>query len=158
LGAAALALLAAGIYWQFYRPSRYVLPSSGAALAVVPFECLCTSLEGARFSAGFTDVLAADLSRAGGIQVTAPSTVRRHQKAGVSMGLMGRLLGLDVLVEGAVQTLPDRLRITARLVDVHTGKMIWADTYDEAAADPAQAQDAAAGQAAAQIAQALRHK
>ena len=51
------------------------------------------------------------------------------------MGLMGRLLGLDVLVEGIVQKMDQRLIITARLVDVHTGKVIWAETYDEAGGD-----------------------
>jgi adenylate cyclase len=70
-----------------------------------------------------------------GVQVLSPSTVRRHQRFGTSMGLMGRLLGLDVLVEGTVWKSGDHVRITARLVDVHTGKLIWADNYDYAAAD-----------------------
>jgi TolB-like protein len=29
-----------------------------------------------------------------------------------------------------VQRLGDRVRITARLGDVHSGKVIWSDTYD----------------------------
>jgi len=66
--------------------------------------------------------------------VVSPSTVRRHQWLGISMGLMGRLLGLEVLVEGTVQQLGERLIVTARLVDVHTGKLIWAENYDYPAA------------------------
>jgi TolB-like protein len=58
------------------------------------------------------------------------------------MGLMGRLLGLDVLVEGTVQKLDEQLRITARLVDVHTGRLIWAETYDQPALHPAGAEEA----------------
>jgi TolB-like protein len=69
----------------------------------------------------------------------------------VSMGLMGRLLGLEVLVEGTVQKLPDRLRITARLVDVHTGKVIWADSYDRPLADPGRTQAELAHTIAAQV-------
>jgi TolB-like protein len=56
--------------------------------------------------------------------------VRRHERFGMSMGLMGRLLGLDVLVEGTIQKGRDRVRITSRLVDVHTGRLIWAGNRD----------------------------
>jgi DNA-binding winged helix-turn-helix (wHTH) protein/TolB-like protein len=131
------------IYYQFYVPSRYLSNShQSASLAVVPFECLCPGMDGDGFSQGFNAVLVADLSKLTGVQVVSPSTVRRHQRMGVSMGLMGRLLGLDVLIEGTVQRLDDRLRLTARLVDVHTGRVIWAETYDERADDPGQAQEA----------------
>src|SRR5271157_1635477 len=126
LSACAL-VIAALVYYQFYVPSRY-LPGGSAGLAVVPFECLCPGMDGAGFSRGFNEVLVADLSKLSGVQVISPSTVRRHQRMGVSMGLMGRLLGLEVLVEGTVQKLGERLRITARLVDVHTGRVIWAET------------------------------
>jgi DNA-binding winged helix-turn-helix (wHTH) protein/TolB-like protein len=137
--------LAAGafVYYQFYVPSRYLPKGNGSAsLAVVPFECLCPGMDGDRFSQGFNEVLVADVSKLSGVQVIAPSTVRRHQRMGVSMGLMGRLLGLQVLIEGTVQKLDERLRITARLVDVHTGRVIWAETYDERADDPGGAQEA----------------
>src|ERR1017187_3993730 len=146
--------LAAGalVYYQFYVPSRY-LPEGNrsASLAVVPFECLCAGMDGDRFSQGFDEVLVADLWKLSGVQVISPSTVRRHQRMGVSMGLMGRLLGLEVLIEGTVQKLDERLRITARLVDVHTGRLIWAETYDERADDPGGAQEAVGRAVAAEV-------
>jgi adenylate cyclase len=64
---------------------------------------------------------------------------------------MGRLLGLEVLVEGTVQKVGERLAITARLVDVHTGKLIWAEDYDYPAADWGQLQAEAARKMAAQV-------
>jgi len=147
------ALVAAAlIYYQFYVPSRYLATGSrSAGLAVVPFECLCPDMDGNSFSQGLDELLVVNLSKLNGVQVVAPSTVRRHQRVGMSMGLMGRLLGLDVLVEGAVQHLGDRLRITARLVDVHTGRVIWASTYDEPVNDPAAAQDAVARAVTAEV-------
>ena len=83
--------------------------------------------------------------------MVSPSTVRRHQWLGISMGLMGRLLGLEVLVEGTVQQLGERLIVTARLVDVHTGKLIWAENYDYPAANWGQMQAEAARKVAAQV-------
>jgi len=154
---AALCVLAAAFaYYQFYVPSRYLSGSPSASLALVPFDCLCPGIDGMGFSQGLDEVLVADLSKLPGVQVLSPSTVRRHQRVGFSMGLMGRLLGLDVLVEGNVQKLDTRFRITARLVDVHTGRLVWAQTYDTLSADSA-AQETVAAALTAEIGKRLSH-
>ena len=146
--------LAAGafVYYQFYVPSRY-LPNGNrsASLAVVPFQCLYPGTDGDRFSQGLSELLIADLSKLSGVQVLGPSTVRRYQRVGVPMGMMGRLLGLDVLIEGTVRKLDERVGITARLVDVHTGKVIWAESYVEPANDPGGAQQTVGRAVAAEV-------
>jgi len=148
----AMAALAGLIYWQFYVPSRFLKRGPGiVGLAVVPFESLAPDLSPPGFAQGFTDSLVADLSKLDAVQVVSPSTVRRHQWVGISMGLMGRLLGLEVLVEGSVRQVGDRLRIAARLVDVHTGKVIWSDNYDRPGTDPAQAETEVAAEVTAQV-------
>ena len=139
------------VYWQFYVPSKYLVHTSGTAgIAVVPFESLAPGSEGATFAKGITDLLVADLSNLNGIEVLSPSTVRRHQRFGVSMGLMGRLLGLDALVEGSVQAVGEQLKVTARLVDVHTGKVIWAGNFDRVS-EPGTAETEVAREVAARI-------
>jgi len=152
-------VLAAGIvalggiaYWQFYVPSRYLPQGPGiASLAVVPFESLTFELDRSAFARGLSDLLVADLSKLDRVQVISPSTVRRYTWLGISTGFMGRLLGLEVLVEGTVQKAGERVRVTARLVDVHTGKLIWAENYDYPAADLGQIQTEAAREVAAQV-------
>jgi TolB-like protein len=149
---AAMVALGGLIYWQFYVPSRFLKHGPGiAALAVVPFEPLAGDLHRAGFASGLTDSLVSAISKLDGIQVVSPSTVRRHQWVGISMGLMGRLLGLDVLLEGSVRQAGERLRITARLVDVHTGKVIWSETYDRSAADLGEVESQVAAEVAAQV-------
>jgi DNA-binding winged helix-turn-helix (wHTH) protein/TolB-like protein len=151
---AALALLAmlAIVYWQLYTPSRYLTRGPGFAdLAVVPFESLSPELDSAAFPPGLSEMLVADLSKLDGVHVVSPSTVRRYQRFRISMGLMGRLLGLDVLVEGTIQKVSERVRITPRLVDVHTGKVIWAESYDYPAADLGQVQTDGAQAIMAQV-------
>lgn len=64
------------------------------------------------------------------VQVVSPGTVRRYQKVHVPMVWMAHLLGLDVILEGAIEPLGDRTRVTARLGDVHSGKLIWAGNFD----------------------------
>ena len=143
---------AAFIHYQFYVPSRY-LPKGAryASLAVVPFECICPGMDGEHFSQGFNEVLVAELSKLSGVQVISPSTVRRYRWVGISMALMGRILGLEVMIEGTIQKLDQRLKITVRLVDVHTGRLIWAETYDERADDPGGAEEAAGRAVAAEV-------
>jgi DNA-binding winged helix-turn-helix (wHTH) protein/TolB-like protein len=149
---AACIALAALIYWQFYVPSRFVQRSPGfAAVAVVPFEPLGGDRNRSGFALGITDSLVSAISKHEGVQVVSPSTVRRHQWVGMSMGLMGRLLGLDALVEGSVRQTGGHLRITARLVDVHTGKVIWSETYDRPAADPGEVESEIAEAVGAQV-------
>ena len=151
--AACIVALGGIVYWQFYTPSRYLPQGPGiASLAVVPFESLTFELDRSAFSRGLSDLLVADLSKLDRVQVISPSTVRRYTWLGISTGFMGRLLGLEVLVEGTVQKAGERVRVTARLVDVHTGKLIWAENYDEGSADLAQAQTEVAWAVAAQVA------
>lgn len=149
---AAIMVLAGLIYWQFYVPSRFLRHGASiAALAVVPFEQLTGDMNSSGFAQGITDSLVTGISKLDGVQVISPTTVRRHQWVGISMGLMGRLLGLDVLVEGSVHQTGDRMHITARLVDVHTGKVIWSESYDRSAADLGEVESQVAAEVAAQV-------
>jgi DNA-binding winged helix-turn-helix (wHTH) protein/TolB-like protein len=150
--AVAALLIVGAIYWQFYTPSKYLHNDGLPGLAVVPFECLTPGPGCTAFADGVSALVVTDLSKIGGLSVVSPSTVRRHQRIGNSMGLMGRLLGLEVLAEGTVQKLDARMKVTARLVDVHTGKIIWADSYDYSAAEADRGQTEASRQIAAQIA------
>lgn len=137
------------IYWQFYRPSRFLPRGAGYAnMAVVPFECLSPEIDCGKFSKGFTDLTVAELSKIDAVHVISPSTVQRYQRARISSAWMARMLGLEVLLEGTVQRLGDHVRITARLGDVHSGKVIWSDTYDY----PANELDLAESEAARGIA------
>jgi TolB-like protein len=122
---------------------------SGQYIETIPRRT--PELDRTSVSRGLSDLLLADLSKLEGVQVVSPSTVRRYTWLGISTGLMGRVLGLEVLVEGTVQKVGERLTITARLVDVHTGKVISAENYDYPAADWGQLQAEAARKVAAQV-------
>jgi TolB-like protein len=140
------------IYWQFYRPSHFLSQARGtASLAVIPFECPAADPDQAAFCEGLSDLIVSALSKAPGIQLLSPGTVRRYRRFMVPAPLMARLVGLDVLVEGAVQKAGDRIRIAARLVDVHTGRLLWAESYDYPARDLHGAQPEAARAIAARV-------
>jgi DNA-binding winged helix-turn-helix (wHTH) protein/TolB-like protein len=147
--AAALAFL---IYWQFYRPSRYLPDGRGAAtLAVVPFECLSSDLVRDRFSPGFTERVAAEVSKIQAAQTISPGTIERYERLHVPTPFMTRILGVDVIVEGTAQRFGDKVRISVRLTDVHSGRLIWAEGYDANSQDLGQAESRIAYTIASQI-------
>ncbi len=150
---ASAGVLVAGclIYWQFYRSSRHFAGFSGtASIAVLPFDRLDAEIDPS-YGQAFSDTLATELSKLIRFQVISPSTVRRYRRVGVPIALMGRLLGLDGIVEGTAQRFGPMARISIRLSDAHSGKLIWAESYDVAADDPGAAEIKVARAAATQI-------
>jgi len=138
------------VYWQFYRPSRYLSSGDGIAnIAVIPFECLSPELDCGTFPHGLNDLLVAHLSQIDGVHVLSPSTVRSYQRGRLSMPFMARLLAMDVMLDGTVQRAGERVRVTARLVDVHSAKLVWSDSYEYPAQQLAEAQKLAARDIAA---------
>ena len=125
---AALAL-ALFVYWQFFVPSRY-LPPAKVGLAVSPFDALDANQASSALARGLTELVAAQAGRLEGLHVVSPTTVHRYRRFGIPTSFMARVLGVQLLVEGTTQSVGDRLRLTARLVDVHTGRLIWSDSFD----------------------------
>jgi DNA-binding winged helix-turn-helix (wHTH) protein/TolB-like protein len=152
LAAGTLCVILGFIYWQFYRPSRYL--SSGepiASIAVIPFECRSPELDCSAFPRGLTELLAARLSKIEGVHVLSPSTVYSYQRARLSTAFMARVLGMDVVLDGSIQRVGDRVRITSRLVDVHSAKLIWSDSYEYPVQQLADAQNFAARDISAHV-------
>jgi hypothetical protein len=115
----AAAIAAVLVYWQFYLPSEY-LPPGKVALAVARVEVL----DGAAVEAEkVRELLVTELARLEGVHVVSPTSVKRYEAARIPASWMARLLGLQVLVEGAVT---GEGKTTLRLVDVHTGRVIAA--------------------------------
>ena len=152
LAGVGLCAVLAVVYWQFYRPSRFLSAGDGIAnIAVIPFECLSPELDCGTFPHGLNDLLVADLTQLDGVHVLSPSTVRTYQRARLSMPFMARLLGMDVMLDGTVQRAGERVRVTARLVDVHSAKLVWSDSYEYPAQQLAEAQALAARDISAQV-------
>jgi DNA-binding winged helix-turn-helix (wHTH) protein/TolB-like protein len=137
--AAALLAATAFIWWQFYLPSRYLPPGERMAqIAVLPFEPLEAALPGS-LPAALNEQIVAELVRSGGMRVVSPSTIARYRRFAIPSSIMACVLGLDVVLEGALQPAGGAVRITARLADVHSGKLIWAETLQSPPEDPSAA-------------------
>ena len=128
---AAFAGLAAMAWFQFYVPSPH-LPAARATLGILPFEVLPSAAAGQELAAGWDALLNTQAAQIERLHVLSPGTVQRYLDQRVPVPVMSRLLRMDVRLEGSLQKLAGGWRVNVRLVDVHTGKVIWAETLDRA--------------------------
>jgi TolB-like protein/Flp pilus assembly protein TadD len=123
-----------------------VQPPDGkrTSLAVLPFKPLVASSRDEALELGMTDTLIARLSGVADVIVSPLSSVRRF--AGLEQDPMGagRELRVGSVLEGTVQKSGDRLRVTARLLDVGDGRQLWSGRFDEAYSDIFGVQDSIA--------------
>ncbi len=138
-------LLSAGLWWAL--PVEVVRSlvgqkqmsnepgPAGPSIAIMPFTDL--SPDGSRdyLAAGITEDITTDLSRVAGLLVKARSATALVDDATGDLAKVGERLGVRHILEGSVQREGDRLRITARMVDVQNGAQVWAERYDRDAND-----------------------
>ena len=101
-----------------------------AAIRVMPFRNLTGTPADDYLAAGITEAIGAELARARGLMVISPAGPRASRTAGMDPKAAGRELGATHLLDGSVQRAEDRMRITARLTEVATGRQVWSDRYD----------------------------
>ena len=111
------------------------------AIAVLPFVNASGEPEQEYFADGITEDIITALSRLRWFLVIARNSSFAYKGKSVPMRQIGEELGVGYLVEGSVRKSGDRVRITAQLNDVATGRQLWAERYDRQLADVFAMQD-----------------
>ena len=123
-GLLAAALTAASPAPAQPRPDPNPPPSADDALVlVVPFVNLAGDPAGDWIGVGIAEAVAIDL-QARGTRVVRPAAGARGDGASVTALEAGRRAGAGRVVSGAYQRLGDRIRVTARIVDVAGGAVV----------------------------------
>jgi eukaryotic-like serine/threonine-protein kinase len=131
--ASAVLVLATLLAWPLATrrsPSAMNTTPAGRLLAVLPFRNLTGAPGDEYFAEGITEAITTDLSRARRLLVISPSSAGAYKGRAVDAMAAGRALGATHLLQGSVQRAADRVRVSARLIDVATGRQVWADLYD----------------------------
>jgi TolB-like protein/Flp pilus assembly protein TadD len=97
---------------------------------------------------GVTELLTNRLSRLPGMVVLPLSSVMRFAAMDSDPVDAGRQLRVDAVVEGRVYVEAERVRLTARLLDVQGSASLWANSYTEPLGELLAVQDALATQLA----------
>ena len=154
---AALLVVVAGGSWWFLnanRPASVATKATQAthlSIVVLPFANLSGDPAQDYYADGITENLTTELSRIKGSFVIARNTAFTYQRKPVDAKEIGKELGVRYVLEGSVQRDQNRVRVNTQLIDAESGAHLWADRFEEDAADLFKLQD----QVVARLANAL---
>jgi eukaryotic-like serine/threonine-protein kinase len=134
-GVAAALVVALVALWLFNpRGAVQGAGCGGAAalrsLAVLPLSNLSGDSQQEYFADGMTDELITSLGKISTLTVIARSSVMEYKGRRPSLREVGRALRVSAVIEGSVLQAQGRVRITARLIQVATGKLLWSESYE----------------------------
>jgi serine/threonine-protein kinase len=131
-------VVSAGIYAKLHTGNSSALAESAVSahkapvnlgvIAVLPFVNLGADSTNAYLATGVTNAVAGKLMRTPGLRVLAPGrprSVKRRSDTASTANVFARLV-----LEGTVERIGNRLRVTARLSSTDDDVMQWADVFD----------------------------
>ena len=131
--AAFLVLTAGFSAWRWFAP--FTAPIQKASIAVLPFENRGKELQWDRLSDGITEDIVTDLSHSKDLFVIALDSTLIYKGKSANVRDVGRELGVSYVLQGSIQPIADRVRVTAQLIDARTGSYLWSNRYDRPVAD-----------------------
>src|SRR5207253_8325318 len=100
------------------------------SIAVLPLKNLSGDPAQDYFADGMTEALITELGKIGALQVLSHQTVNRYGQTRKPLPEIARELNVDVLLEGTVFHLGNRVRVTANLVQAVPEHHLWAESYE----------------------------
>ena len=130
---AVLSLLVVSLWLRATTPNRgQPLPPAARAssLAVLPFVNTSPDVADDYLGHGLAAELTLRFAGIPGLQVSSRSSAFAPRQVRGDPRIAGRRLGVAAVLMGNVRRSGDRLRVTARLVDVDGGFDIWSETFE----------------------------
>ncbi len=132
---------------QEVRPTR-----GGAHVGVMPLQLVGTTEEEAHLAPGLAEEITTALARFRWMFVVASNSLARFAADTRDETAIRRTFGIDFLLDGSIQRVRNRLRITIRLLDLRVGnQVVWARRFDRQSNDLLSLQDEIASEVVAQI-------
>jgi TolB-like protein len=115
-------------------PSETAVPQtvspSEKSVAVMPFACFTGDPEKEYFGDGVAEELIHLLARIPGLKVPARTSSFAYKGRQSDVRQVARELGVATVLEGSVRSAGDRIRLTAQLIDGHSGFHLWSHSFD----------------------------
>jgi DNA-binding winged helix-turn-helix (wHTH) protein/TolB-like protein/Flp pilus assembly protein TadD len=146
-------VIALGAFFWYRHRSAAGISSAGSSIAVLPFRVLGTDPVNAYLGPGLTDALITRLANLRGLTVRPMSSVSRL--ADKDPFAAGRDAGVEIVLDGKVQRLEGRVRVTVQMLRVADGASLWADQFDEDLTNLFTLEDSISTRVAASLAQNL---
>lgn len=105
------------------------------SVAVLPFVNLSDDSETGSFADGLTEEITHRISQIAGLDVVARRSAFQFKHQSVDLHTIERVLGANVVLEGAVRSDGSRLRVTAELANTSDGHQLWSAQFDHERVD-----------------------
>ena len=119
--------------------ARPTLP--GRTIAVLPFADMSERKDQDYFADGMAEEILDMLARIRELKVIARTSSFQFKGRNVDLREVGTKLGADYVVQGGVRKVESKIRVTAQLIDVRSGTLLWVGTYDREFGDVLNVQD-----------------
>jgi TolB-like protein/DNA-binding SARP family transcriptional activator/Flp pilus assembly protein TadD len=126
---------AAAVVWYRMKPVATQPRYPRTSIAVLPFRNLSADTAHTYFASGLHDELLTQLAKVATLRVIGRTSVGEYEGTSKPLHEIGDELAVGSIVEGSVQVVQTRLRVTVQLVDPATEEVLWADRYDRTLGD-----------------------
>lgn len=148
LPALAAVILSAAALFLWWRPSPEPPVRS---IAVLPFQVVGQVEDANVLAVGLADAVATRLTGVGSLIVRPTSTTQRFAGSAADPRQIARRLQVDALLEGTMQVLGGRVRVTTRLFRASDGAAVWSGEIETAASQAFQLEREIAQQVAERL-------
>jgi len=101
------------------------------SVAALPFANLSSEEGDAYLAGGIHEEVIAQLAKIGGLRVVSRTSVMGYQDPNQNIREIASELGVETVLEGSVQKVLNRVRVTALLVKAVTDEQLWSQTFDQ---------------------------
>lgn len=115
---------------QQSRPDEVTSPADQKSIAVLPFANRSNQNDDLFFTDGIHDDLLTHLAKVGDLTVISRTSVMEYRDTSKNLKEIGSELNVGTILEGGVQRVGKRVRVTAQLIEVATDKHLWAESFD----------------------------
>ena len=117
------------------------VPKSARTIAVLPFKPLSDESRDESLEMGMTNQLITKLSNLNQLVVRPMSSVRKYTDVQQDPVKAGHEVEAEAVLDGSIQKAGDRVRVTARLIEVKSGATMFSESFDEQFTDILKMQD-----------------
>ena len=105
------------------------------SIAVLPFVDMSPNGDQEYFGDGIAEELINELVRLDGLRVAGRTSSFSFKGTNENLSAIAEALNVATILEGSIRKDGDRVRITAQLINVADGKILWSEPYDRELAD-----------------------
>jgi eukaryotic-like serine/threonine-protein kinase len=122
-------------------PFTTIADQEKKSLAILPFRNISNDPASSFYEFSLADAVITELARVRSLVVRPSSVIAKYQGQQVDPREVGRDLNVNAVLAAGFINAGERFRVTAQLLDVSSGEILWSDRIDTAAADIITVQD-----------------